>query len=156
MKKYLLHSLLFLLLCISAALQAQEHFGKTMPEVKKSLDQLAAVSSSKSSVKTTDSTVVLAVTEKTGLVRFTYGFDKQTGACNYQKTQASCDSCYKKYLEKLLAQKSYDWKKINENQYVSNFESKLLIELPVDEKDHYFILFRAQWTKEFYEIMVKN
>lgn len=156
MKKYLLYSLLFPFLYLPAALSAQEQFDKTRTEVKKDLDKLAAISPARTTVKATDSTIVLSVAETAGPVQFIYRFDKLTGACNYQKIQAVCDTCYKKYLDKLLTQKTYGWKKINENQYISNFESRLLIELPVDEKDNSFILFRAQWTKELYDIMVNN
>lgn len=156
MKKYLQYFLLVLFVCICAGLSAQEQFDKTRTEVKKDLEKLAAVSPGTTKVKESDSTFVLSHAGTGGPVQFIYRFDKQTGACNYQKIQASCDSCIKKYLDQLLSQKTYGWKKINENQYVSNFESRLLIELPVDEKENSFILFRAQWTKEFYDILAQN
>ena len=69
---------------------------------------------------------------------------------------AGCDSCYKKYLNDLLNQKEYAWKKINGNQYVSKFASHLMLELPFDKDDFTFTLFRASWTKELYDILIKN
>jgi len=153
----MLRIIVCLLFCLPATAFAQEHFMKTKADVRKELEQYAAENHPLSpSLKETDSTLVLSIKEQSISVRFTYSFDKATGKCNYQKTVAGSDSSYKKYLNKLLDQDKLGWKKINENQYVSNFADQLLLELAVGDKDHSFTLFRAQWTREFYDLLLKK
>jgi hypothetical protein len=60
------------------------------------------------------------------------------------------------WLKRILDKKNFDWKKLNENQFISKFEDRLLIELPVDEKDLSFSIFKAEWTKEIYDLMKGN
>jgi hypothetical protein len=62
----------------------------------------------------------------------------------------------KEELNKVLEKKGYQWKKINENQYISSFSDQLLIELPVEKKEFYFTIYRAQWSREVYDILIKN
>lgn len=152
----MLRILAFLFLLLPAALSAQEHFGKTKAALQKELEQLAATPGSNQRLQITDSSLVVSSLEKKNGLKWTYRFDKSSGLCNYQKVQAGCDSCIQRELNRLISQPALGWKKINENQYVSNFESQLLIELPVDEKENSFILFRANWTKELYDILMKN
>ena len=73
-----------------------------------------------------------------------------------EKVIVFCDSCLGKYLQPVLDRKGYKWIKLNENQYVSEFERKLLLELPLGESDRSFIILRAGWTKKQYELMVGN
>lgn len=154
-----MHRIFFLfLLHLPVAVSAQKYFDKSRGDVKKELEKYVLDNKSINPKLTeTDSTLVLAVNDPTAQpARFIYGFDKSTGQCNYQRTIASCDSCYKKYLENLLGQKEYQWKKINENQYVSKFADRLLLELRVEDNDYTFTLFKTAWTKELYDILQQN
>ncbi|MBM3414919.1 MAG: hypothetical protein FJY20_00440 [Bacteroidetes bacterium] len=148
---------LCLLLCFPINAFSQKHLDKTKEEVKKELGKYVAANSQlRPALTETDSTLVLSVTEQSQPASFVYGFDRTTGKCNYQQTKASCDSCYKKYLKTLLDQNVYRWKKINENQYVSAFEYQLLLELPAEANEYSFILFKTQWTKELYDLLIKD
>jgi hypothetical protein len=103
----------------------------------------------------TDSTITLQVKEKnTGReTNFIYRFDKN-GDCKSEEIKASCDTCFKKYLQDALAIKKYKWKKINENQYVSSFSKKLLIELPYEGSTNFsFMVLQTQWSKKLYRLM---
>lgn len=37
---------------------------------------------------------------------------------------ASCDSCFEKYRKKLLTNKNYKWKKLNDSTYIANYNFK--------------------------------
>lgn len=43
--------------------------------------------------------------------------------------------------------------KLNENQYISKFEEKLLIELPTENKTNTIRIIRTDWNKVLYDIM---
>jgi hypothetical protein len=53
----------------------------------------------------------------------------------------------------LLAKEKYVWKKINENQYISKFEDKIMIELPTENKSNSITIIRTDWTKILYDIL---
>lgn len=154
----MLKSFILLLLFFPLAASSQKYIDKARADVKKELEKYVSDNKTIHPLLTeTDSTLVLAVNDPAAQpVSFIYGIDEKTGKCDYQKTVASCDSCYKKYLKNLLDQKTYGWKKINENQYVSKYAFQLMLELPVEDKDYSFTLFKAQWSKELYDILTKQ
>lgn len=152
------NSLLVFLLVFPSLVFAQSHFEKNKAKVKSELEKYSIENISMDPVLTvTDSTLVLTVTEPgQHRIVFIYGFDGQTGECNAERTEADCSVCYKKYINKLLDQKTYKWKKLNENQYASRFEDRLLLESGLEENDYSFILFKTRWTKDFYELLIKE
>lgn len=86
-------------------------------------------------------------------VLFSYFFNG-TGKCTEEKVTAGCDSCINSYLNKVLSQKKYKWKKINENQYVSSFSKALMIELPADGKEFSFSLLHTTLSKKLYKFLL--
>lgn len=148
----------FLALFIPSLAFSQKYFDKSKADVKKELEKYISANKNINPILSeTDSTLTITVSETDGKsTRFIYGFDKAGDKCIIQRTVAGCDSCYKKYLKNLLDQKEYGWKKLNGNQYVSKFSSHLLLELPFESSEHTFTLFRASWTKELYDILIKN
>ncbi len=146
-------AILFLLLPLSVL--AQDRINKTKKEVKKELDKYVAANKNlQPLVSETDSTLTLLVNDpKSQLVGFVYSFNKP-GQCISEKIIAACDSCIKKRLKMVLAEKARQWKKINGNQYISKFADQMLLELPMDNKDYSFTFYRAQWTKQVYDILV--
>ena len=142
----------FLLLSVQGF--SQNYINKTKAQVKKELDTYVLKNAGLTpSVAETDSSIELSVKGLSSLpTNFTYRFDK-TGKCNTEKVTTFCDSCYTKSLEAVLANKQYQWKKINANQYVSNFASRMLIELALDNKDFSFIILRTDWSKEMYDLL---
>lgn len=149
---------IFLALLFPFTVSAQQYFDKNKEQVKKELGEYAVKNKIADPVITeTDSTLVLSIKEKAAEATFfTYGFDRLSGKCNYQVTTGGCDTCYKKYLKALLDKKSYNWRKINENQYISRFQDRLLIELPVEDNNRSFSLFKTQWTKQLYDMLLEN
>ena len=136
---------------------AQELVSKSRSDLKYELNKYIEGNSSKSpKLIESDSALVLTVFEP-GIeqVKHVFKFDA-AGKCKLEKILVTCDSCVKEELNKVLEKKDYQWKKINENQYISRYSDQLLIELPVEKNDFYFTIYRAQWTKEVYDILIKN
>lgn len=148
----------FILFFLPLSLFSQQYIDKSRDYVKKELGKYVAANKAiKPVLEEKGSSIVLTINNPAAQTAvFTYQFDEVTGLCNYQKTISPCDSCYKKYLQKLLELKRYEWKKINESQYVSRFSDYLLIELQTEGDEQSFTLLKTQWTKELYEMMQKN
>lgn len=87
---------------------------------------------------------------------FEYFFNSNN-KCISEKATASCDSCYKKYLNDLLSKRKYRWIRLNENQYISAYKWKLMIELPVkEEKQLFYNLMKVTWNKETYAMLLEG
>lgn len=150
-----MHRILTLsLLLFSFSCFSQNYINKTKAQVKKELnDYVSKNDTLNASISETDTAMVLSIKDlKTLPADFIYRFDK-TGKCKSEKIMAGCDSCFTKYLQAALDRKKYGWKKINENQYVSSFAARILIELPADDKDFSFIILRTEWTKQMYDLL---
>ena len=78
------------------------------------------------------------------------------GKCIIEQLGAPADSCMATRLAALLDTKKCNWTKINENQFVSDFNSRLMLELPPDGKKNAYKLMRMDWTRELYELLMKN
>lgn len=87
-----------------------------------------------------------------GMVQLKFRFDGD-GKCFFEEYEATCDSCMKNVLKSILAKEKYGWIKINENQYVSRFKEYLMIELPVENGDYSFSVFRTEWSKQSYKML---
>lgn len=148
----------FILLLLPISVLGQRYIDKNRDYVKRELEKYVAVNKAvKPVLKEKGSTITLTVNDPASQSAvFSYHFDETTGLCNYEKTVSTCDSCYNKYLQNLLDLKSYEWKKINESQYVSKFSDYLLIELQTEGNEQSFTLLKTQWSKELYELMQKN
>jgi hypothetical protein len=146
--------ILLYLLLFPGFVKGQQYFGKTQSQVKKELQQYIKKNKSLgATLEQTDSTIHMSVPGPASQpADFFYSFDK-TGKCVSQKTVTYCDSCFRKFLQALLQQEKYKWKKINENQYISSYSESLLIELPAEEKQYWFLLMKVSWTKELYKLL---
>ena len=134
---------------------SQTYINKSKAEVKKELtDYIIKNDSLKALIAETDSTIRLVIKGPEVLpADFIYFFDK-SGKCKSEKVVTYCDSCYNKFLTVALNRKQYHWKKINENQYVSDYASRMLIELPADKsKDFSFLIIRTDWSKSMYNML---
>ncbi len=146
--------ILLAFLLLPFATLAQERLDKSRSDLKNELQQGAKAM--KGTFKETDSSLVYILNDtRLGEVQMIYQFDKK-GKCSSETFKATCDSCIKGLLTRMLSRSSYEWKKINENQYVSKFSDRILLELPVEPDDYSFTLFRAQWTKEVYDLLLKQ
>lgn len=140
MKKFL-----YLVLLIFPLPVISQHFiGKTRAEIIKELEKKTA--------RSTDSTIIYSANEEGMKAEFIYSFDKN-GKCLLEMLKAADEGSYQYYLKATLAITEFEWKKINENQYVSKFNSYLMLELPGEALPHQFNVFRTEWSKEMYEMV---
>ncbi len=136
---------------------SQNFIGKSKARVKKFL-QREIVKNDSLTITLTDNDSVLLYSIKAGKTLpadFIYTFNR-SGKCQSEKVIASCDSCFNKFLKKTLDQKLYEWKKINENQYVSKYAARRMIELLPANKDLSYTILRTDWNKELYRMLTGN
>ncbi|HRE38418.1 MAG TPA: hypothetical protein PK092_08225 [Chitinophagaceae bacterium] len=146
---------LFLLLFLPAISFGQRYMNFTKSALK---DSLAAKNEKKkgvtTSLKDTKDDLIYTIkgpgTDQTDII---YSFDS-LGRCLREKVIAGCDTCIHSKLQSILNIQSYKWKKINENQYVSRFEDRLMIELSVNKQEHSFYIHRMEWTQLLYDILL--
>jgi hypothetical protein len=146
--------ILYLFLFSPFFICAQDKVGKTKTEIKKQLDTWKTANRSLSPV-ITDAATTSTLTIKDpayGLVKFIYTFNKSK-ICTSEKTVATNDSARTNLLNTVLEQPVHEWKKINGNQYISKFSDKLMIEIPGKPTDHSFTIYKADWTKEVYDML---
>lgn len=126
--------------------QVKQDFGKKF--LKK--DGISA------SITETDSSLLLKV-RGSGAIEadHIYSFDK-SGKCSTEKTVTWCDSCYEKLLQPLLVAKKYKWKKINMNQYISEFSAGFFVEIQVTGNTYSFTIFRLNLNRKMYRFLLEN
>jgi hypothetical protein len=59
-------------------------------------------------------------------------------------------------LKKVLGHTKYEWKKLNENQYVSTYSARMLLEVQGENIPLYYSILRTQWTEEFYKMITEK
>jgi hypothetical protein len=137
------------------SVSAQGYIGNSYKEVHKKLKKYKPGNDS-AQVTISDSAGFLRMAVRGTTFQpadFTYGFDDK-GKCRSEKVIAYCDACYEKFLKAVLDVKRFGWKKINENQYISSFKHRMMIELPVKEETAFFyLILRTNWTKETYAML---
>ena len=151
MMRVLIISILF----FPSTVLSQTYINKTKAKVRKELEKFSIKNDNlKTAFKETDSTLTFSIHDSRFLpVDYFYRFDK-TGKCNMEKITASCDSCINTYLQTALNRKEYEWKKINETQYISGFSKKMFLEIPADTTVHSFMIFRMNLSKEMYTTLL--
>lgn len=82
-------------------------------------------------------------------------YDKN-GLCAAESYHYSQKEALENKVRQLLALKKYSWIRINENQYVSSFAEQVLIEIQDESSPYSLQILRTAWTKELYEILLKN
>ncbi len=148
--------ILFLLL-LPAAGFSQNFIGKSKAQVKKYLQKQISKNDSLD-ITLIDEDSVLRYSIKAGTTLpadFIYGFTK-SGKCQSEKIIAWCDSCFNKFLKNVLDQKRYQWKKINENQYVSKYTARRMIELPPENKYFSYTILKTGWNNNMYKLLIRN
>lgn len=148
--------ILFLLIPVTGF--SQTFIGKNKADVKNELQNQKKGGDSLS-ITISDKDSVLVLTQKKGdnsATDFVFGFDK-SGICQSEKIiSTGCDSCFYDLLKKVLGQTKYEWKKLNENQYVSKYADRMLLEVQAENIPLYYSILRTQWTEEFYKMITEK
>ena len=136
---------------------SQLYINKTKSQVKQELSKsFLKKDSASANITETDSTIVLEI-RGTGIrdADHIYGFDR-SGKCSTEKTITWCESCHEGLLQQVLAEKKYNWKKINMNQYVSGFSESLFIEVQVNDDEYSFTILKFSLSKEMYDVLLEK
>ncbi len=136
---------------------SQLYINKTKSQVKQELVKISGKEKSiNADITETDSTIVWKIRGANTIeADHIYSFDK-SGKCSAEKTITWCDSCHEKLLQPLLADKKFMWKKINMNQYISELDSGVFIEVQHLDDTWSFTIFRAHLSKEIYKLLSEN
>jgi hypothetical protein len=59
-------------------------------------------------------------------------------------------------LLQILKKEKYGWLRINENQHISGFKHQILLEFQDEKAPYRLQVLRTAWTKELYELLLKN
>lgn len=147
-------TILLLLLIFPILAYSQININKTKAEVKKEIAQFKKSNTSYTvSTSETDSTFTIIKTDADkNQEKILLEFDRD-GRCQSQLHTFNCDQCYKQQLEELLGIELYKWEKLNENQYISKFEARLMIELPTENKKNTINIIRTDWSKVIYDML---
>lgn len=156
LKLYMRTIFLIFLFVLPIHLFSQGFIGKNKRYVKKYLQKEARKNDTHITITDQDSILLYSIRdERYRPVDFIYRFNN-AGRCSYQKVMAGCDSCLQKYLKEVLDRKKYEWKKINENQYVSKYSEFLILELPVEKDDFSYVILKAGWNRESYRMLMEK
>jgi hypothetical protein len=149
--------ILFLLLLFPAISNAQYYLTKTRGQVKKELGKyLEKYDSLSGTISETDSSVQLSIKQGSSQpADFIYLFNK-AGKCRVEKVISYCDSCHTKFLKHVLDNKKYGWKKINGNQYVSAYRYRMMLELPPEGNETYYMILHTDWSKDLYKLLTER
>jgi hypothetical protein len=98
----------------------------------------------------TDSTISYNLsTDPQGYIRVTCHFSREEN-CSMIIYSSDDAGTYAYYLDRVIEDPKYRWRKINGNQYVSKYRKKLLLETDPDPSKQAFRVLPAQWTRETY------
>ena len=132
---------------------SQQYINKTKSQVKKELGKILG---KENSITETDSTLSIKVRVNNAIESDRiYRFD-ESGKCSSEKTITWCDSCHEKLLQPLLADKKYNWKKINMNQYIADYSFGVFMEIQTTDKVYSFTIFRSTLSKEMYKFLLET
>jgi len=148
--------LVFFLLFASVG-YSQGYIDLSQRAIKRNLKKYTKKEKLNSTLEETESTITFSV--KDSSVRpfaIALHFDDK-GKCNQEFRTFDCDSCAQQYLAKALSYKSYKWKKISSNQYLSKYalHRSLLINPPTKEGNS-FTIKRFDLKKKDYKLLINN
>ena len=135
---------------------AQMYINENRQWVKRELEKQASKNDSITvRISETDTSILYSFRDpKVRPADFLYIFD-ESAKCIEEKTIGYCDSCFNKFLGSALNRKQFQWTKINDRLYISKYSKKLMLEIPVNNKDHSFTIRRMKWTKGSYRTLLK-
>lgn len=78
-----------------------------------------------------------------------------TRICNLEIWFFNSESDLNAYLQQVLSDPKWGWKKLNENQYISDFAHQLTLEIPPENPDRQFSIIRSAWTRTLYDLLTQ-
>ncbi len=153
----MLRIIIAILLFLPATGFSQLYINKTKSQVKQELGNIFGKEKSLTTTITeTDSTLVMKIRGSNAIESdHIYRFDK-SGKCSSEKTITWCDSCHEKLLQPVLADKKYNWKKINMNQYIADFSFGVFVEIQKSDNTYSFTIFRSELSEKMYKFLLEE
>lgn len=78
-----------------------------------------------------------------------------TSRCNLETYFFSSEADQQAYLQKILSDPKWGWKKLNENQYISDFIHQRTLEVPPENSAGQFSVIRSAWTRTLYDLLTQ-
>jgi hypothetical protein len=75
--------------------------------------------------------------------------------CNLEIWYFNSQSDLNTYLQQVLGDPKWGWKKLNENQYISDFAHQRTLEVPPENSAWQFSVIRSAWTRALYELLTQ-
>lgn len=148
--------LLFLFLLAPAAVFSQNLIGQSKTQIRQAIENGWG----------TETSEPVKIADKDSLITFTFGSDStvfelicgfdRSGKCSMEKISSAFEPCYEEQLKNVLGQELIGWKKINENQYISKFSEKKLLEIQLQNNNFAFAILRTDWNEEIYKMILGN
>lgn len=123
--------LLFMLLmsCISTVALAQGYIDQAKEKARKKLEKSRAHNAGVNIlIEESDSTLSYLVRDKAVQNLDILLFFDNKNRCYKERKVLTCDSCYQKFLNNMLADKYYRWTKINDSTYYARFPYRIILE----------------------------
>lgn len=143
-----------LILIVSRA-NSQEYINATKTSSKKQFSKYAKANKLQTVTKETDSTLTLLVrdTSVQNLDIFLHFNDR--GKCDNETTTLSCDSCYDKFIAKVLQNRNNKWLKVGADIYFSK-HNQLVLTARINNKFSYSVTRSNLERSEYREILTKQ
>jgi hypothetical protein len=149
----------FLFTLLPNLLRAQLFINRSKDNVRQELEkQKSRYDSTRVGLFETDSTIIFGIKDPTslgGLAIFVYYFNEK-GKCIAERTIAYCDSCFKKYLGKVLTRKEFKWTKLNAHTYISSFTKRVMLEMGQGKDKLSFVIRKMNWTFISYRTLQRS
>ena len=139
-------------LALPLLVSAQIQIGKTGTEIKSYWKKQQKTGARYSIEAGPNLSILVTESRDKGAVHHTYEADS-LGRCAVQRVESDNQEYTGNFLSQLLAIPRYQWKKLNENQYISRYEDFLLIELPADGSMKYVKLLHMEWNRTLYDLL---
>jgi hypothetical protein len=155
-KKYMRKIALFLLLNILTHYVFSQHYvNSTRSATKKMFTKYIHKEKYQATISETDSTLIFLLRDpKVQNLDIFLHFDYR-GKCDSEIKTLSCDSCYQKYLDKILSNKYFSWTKVDSNSYFSDSRHRLILTTGHDNPFS-FMIRRSLLTVSEYKQIIRN
>lgn len=153
----MLRIVLILFLVLPFHLFSQSYINKSYKQVKKEIRKNEFKKfKSNAKISALDSMIIFtADNPPCQPIKLVFQFDANK-KCRSEEIITRCESYFTKHLTLLIETKKYNWTKINENQYVSDFDTALMIEIPPENPSFSFTILRMDWSREIYDLLMKK
>lgn len=143
-----------LILIVSWA-QSQEYINATKTSSKKQFSKYAKANKLQTVTKETDSTLILLVRDTSVQRLDIFLHFNNRGKCDNETTTLSCDSCYDKFIAKVLQNRNNTWIEVGADLYFSK-HNQLILTTRANNTFSYSVTRSNPERREYREILKKQ